>query len=139
MRVILTSPLLGYIYEQVMNPDPMYKQIGAVIKARRKTLGLKQEYLAGKLGISRGSLANIETGRQSILVHQLYKYAAKLDLNPFDLLPQPATDHVVAEPTELPLPTNLKPQEKDQIARLFAQVDTGKIRDKGGKHGKVKR
>jgi transcriptional regulator with XRE-family HTH domain len=139
MRVKLTSLLLKYIYEQVMNPDPMYKQIGAVIKARRKTLGLKQEYLAGKLGISRGSLANIETGRQSILVHQLYRYAAKLDLSPFDLLPQPATDHVGAEPTELPLPTNLKPQEKDQIARLFAQVDTGKIRDKEGKHGKVKR
>lgn len=122
-----------------MNPDPMYKQIGAVIKARRKTLGLKQEGLAGRLGISRGSLANIETGRQSILVHQLYKYAAKLDLSPFDLLPQPATDCVGAGRTELPLPANLKPQEKDQITRLFAQVDTSKIRDKKGKRGKVKR
>jgi len=131
--------LLGYIYGLVMNPDPMYKQIGAVIKARRKTLGLKQENLAGRLGISRGSLANIETGRQSILVHQLYKYAAKLDLSPFDLLPQPTTDYVGAGRTELPLPTNLKPQEKDQITRLFAQVDTSKIRDKKGKRGKVKR
>jgi transcriptional regulator with XRE-family HTH domain len=96
MRVRLTYLLLEHIYEQVMNPDPMYKQIGAVIKARRKTLGLKQEVLAGRLGISRGSLANIETGRQGILVHQLYKYAAKLDLSPFDLLTQPATDHIGA-------------------------------------------
>ena len=138
MRVRLTYLLLEHIYEQVMNPDPMYKQIGAVIKARRKTLGLKQEGLAGRLGISRGSLANIETGRQGILVHQLYKYAAKLDLSPFDLLPQPATDHIGAGRTELPLPTNLKPQEKDQITRLFAQVDTSKIRGKKGKRGKVK-
>jgi transcriptional regulator with XRE-family HTH domain len=122
-----------------MISDPMYRQIGAVIKARRKTLGMKQEDLAGRLGISRGSLANIETGRQNILVHQLYKYAAKLDLSPFDLLPQPATDHVEADRTELPLPTNLKPQQKDQITRLFALVDTSRIRDMKGKRGKVKR
>ena len=102
--------------------DPIYKDIGAVIKSRRKTLDMKQETLAGLLGISRGSLANVETGRQSVLVHQLYKFAAALQLTPFDLLPRPSIDHLRTEPTELPLPGDLKAQQKEQITRLFEQV-----------------
>jgi len=129
--------MFGYIYEQVMLPDPIYRQIGAAIRARRKTLGLKQETLAGKLGISRGSLANVETGRQNVLVHQLYKFAACLELSPFDLLPQPTIAPVSVDRTELPLPANLREQQKEQIARLFAQVDTSQIREKKGTRGKA--
>jgi transcriptional regulator with XRE-family HTH domain len=110
--------------------DPIYKDIGAVIKSRRKTLDMKQETLAGLLGISRGSLANVETGRQSILVHQLYKFAIALQLMPFDLLPQPSVAHLRTEPTELPLPGDLKAQQKEQITRLFEQVDTTQLRDR---------
>jgi transcriptional regulator with XRE-family HTH domain len=117
-------------YKHAMMRDPIYKHIGAVIKARRRTLGLKQETLAGKLGISRGSLANIETGRQNVLVHQLFKIAAALELTPMDLLPPPSTEHVRAGRTELPLPENLKAQQKEQIARLFEGVDTDQTRAK---------
>jgi transcriptional regulator with XRE-family HTH domain len=119
-----------------MTPDPIYKEIGAVIKSRRKTLGLKQETLAGMLRISRGSLANVETGRQSILVHHLYKFAAALQLPPFDLLPPPSTDHFRAERTDLPLPHDLKAQQKEQIARLFDGVDTNQIRERKGNRAK---
>jgi transcriptional regulator with XRE-family HTH domain len=111
-----------------MTRDPIYKHIGAVIKARRKTLGLKQETLAAKLGISRGSLANVETGRQSVLVHQLYRFAAVLELTPIDLLPPPSKEHFRASHTELPLPDDLKAQQKEQIARLFEGVDTDQTR-----------
>jgi transcriptional regulator with XRE-family HTH domain len=133
MRAILTFRLFGSIYEDIMPADPIYKQIGAVIKARRRTLGLKQEVLAAKLGISRGSLANVETGRQSVLVHQLYKFAAALDLTPSDLLPRPSADDFRAHRTRLPLPDDLNAQQKEQVARLFDQVDTSKIRERGGK------
>ncbi len=120
-----------------MTPDPIYKHIGAVIKARRKTLGLKQETLAGRLGISRGSLANVEIGRQNVLVHQLYKFAAALELTPIDLLPPPSTDHFRADRTELPLPDDLKAQQKDQIARLFEQVETDQTRAREGSRAKA--
>ncbi len=122
--------------------DPIYKQIGAVIKSRRKTLEMKQETLAGLLGISRGSLANVETGRQGILVHQLYKFSAALQLKtPIDLLPQPSPDHLRTEQSErpeLPLPSGLKAQEKEQITRLFEQVDTKQIQERKGKRAKSK-
>jgi transcriptional regulator with XRE-family HTH domain len=116
-------------YEQKVIPDPIYKQIGAVIKARRKTLRLKQEELASLLRISRGSLANIETGRQNVLVHQLYKFAAALKLTPFDLLPPLAVSQTKVERTELPLPDDLKAQQREQITRLFEQVDAEQPKD----------
>jgi transcriptional regulator with XRE-family HTH domain len=99
---------------------PIYKQIGVTIQQRRKKLGLKQVKVASDLGISRGSLANIETGRQSVLVHQLYRFAEVLDLAPTDLLPP-------ALPTPAPqlddwsdkMPAGLKLFQKEQIARLL--------------------
>ena len=117
-------------YKEGMTPDPIYKHIGAIIKNRRKTLGQKQEVLASTLGISRGSLANIETGRQSVLVHQLYKFAAALQLTPFDLLPQAQDNQAEGERTELPLPDDLKAQQKLQVAHFFAQIDTTQTPDK---------
>jgi transcriptional regulator with XRE-family HTH domain len=125
-----------HAYEQKVTPDPIYKQIGAVIKARRKTLGLKQENLASLLSISRGSLANIETGRQNVLVHQLYKFAAVLKLTPFDLLPPPAVNQPRGERTELPLPDDLKAQQKEQITRLFEQVEAEQPKDREASRAK---
>jgi transcriptional regulator with XRE-family HTH domain len=119
-----------------MVSDPIYKHIGAVIRARRKTLEYKQETLAGMLGISRGSLANVETGRQGILVHKLYKIAAALGLTPLDLLPPALTRPSRGERSELPLPNDLKAQQKEQIARLFDQVNTNEIRGKEGNYAK---
>jgi len=135
MRSTLTSGPLGCIHQSVAS-DPIYKHIGAVIKARRKTLQYKQETLAGMLGISRGSLANVETGRQGILVHQLYKFAAALGLTAHDLLPPALTGPSRGERTELPLPNDLKALQKEQIARLFDQVNTTEILGKEGKHAK---
>lgn len=105
-----------------MAVDPIYRHIGAIIKTRRKTLKFKQEALAGILGISRGSLANIETGKQSVLVHQLYKFADALRLTPHDLLPLQTSDSAKSDRLELPLPDNLKAQQKEQLVHLIEQV-----------------
>lgn len=119
--------------------DPIYKEIGAVIRSRRKTLKLKQEALAGLLGISRGSLANVEIGRQGILVHQLYKFAKELRLTPCDLLPPSSINQLRGEPTKLPLPSDLKVQQKEQLARLIDQVDTTQLRERRENRGKATR
>jgi transcriptional regulator with XRE-family HTH domain len=136
MCVRLTFRTFGSIKVKAMPADPIYRHIGLTIKERRKKLGLKQEALSGKLGISRGALANIETGRQSVLVHQLYRLARALELTPFDLLPQPESVVALVDRTELPLPPDLKKQQKQQIARLFAEVDTTHTRQKKGSRGK---
>jgi len=125
-------------YEQTVKVDPVYQHIGAVVKARRKKLELTQEDLAGQLGISRGSLANIETGRQNILVHQLYRIAASLGLAPTDLLPAPASERAAMSRTDLPLPGDLKPKQRDQIAQLLESVETGQAPSKERARGRSK-
>ena len=123
-----------------MIPNPIYKQIGALIKARRKKLdNMKQKNLASDLGISRGSLANIETGRQNILVHQLYNFAKALRLSPVDLLPLSTNEDIRVERTELPLPKNLKARQKQQVARLFMQTATRQPLEKENNHVKSSR
>jgi transcriptional regulator with XRE-family HTH domain len=109
-----------------MNSDQLYDRLGVLIKSRRKQLSLTQQKLAARLGISRASLANIETGRQKVLVHQLYTFATALGLQPSDLLPPPTGPDLDGDWAALPLPEGLKPEQKRQIARLLdgAQLDT---------------
>jgi transcriptional regulator with XRE-family HTH domain len=107
----------------------LYEQLGDLIRARRKKLMLTQQNLAGRIGISRASLANIETGRQKVLVHQLYALASALDLAPGDLLPPVAASTDSARDwTSLPLPDDLKPEQKKQIARLLSAVQVERQR-----------
>lgn len=103
-----------------MATHPIYKQIGATIQQRRKQLRFKQEKVASDLGISRGSLANIETGRQSMLVHQLFRFAEVLGLSVTDLLPAALpTTPAPLDDWSGKMPPGLKPSQQEQIARLL--------------------
>lgn len=73
------------------------------------------------LMISRGTLANIEAGRQRIFIHQLYALAAALDLKPGDLLPTAVA--ASGAPDTLPLPQNLNAQQKEQLAQLIRSIE----------------
>lgn len=86
-------------------------------------MGLTQEMLASRLSISRGGLANIETGRQNILVHQLYDFASQLNLEPSDFLPVMPRERSRLDEGDVPLPTDLKKSQKEQIARFFDAAD----------------
>src|ERR1700728_4911224 len=99
-----------------MNPESIYRHIGEVMRNRRRSSKprLTQETLAQRVGISRASLANIETGRQSVLVHQLYAFAEVLELSPSDFL-LPANDASARAGWEEVLPDDLRPQQKDHI------------------------
>ena len=56
--------------------EPVYRLFGARVEQLRTTLGMNQHELAKKLGYSRGSIANIETGRQRILLGDVDRFAA---------------------------------------------------------------
>lgn len=58
--------------------EPCYRALGARIEHIRTTLGITQHELAKRLKLSRGSLANIETGRQRVLMHTCDEIAAAL-------------------------------------------------------------
>lgn len=71
-----------------MAGDPVYRAFGNAVSTRRKALSLTQAQLASKVKMSRASIANIESGRQNILLHHVYALAAALDFAKVaDLLP----------------------------------------------------
>ena len=107
-----------------MKHGELYDRLGALIRSRRKKLLLTQHDLAARIGISRASLANIETGRQTVLVHHLYAFATALDLSPSDLLPPIAAKESSSDWSMLSLPDDLKVEQKKQIARLLDAART---------------
>lgn len=62
-----------------MDSDAFYAALGGRLRSLRKGLGLTQEAVARNVGVSRASLANIEAGRQQVLVHHLVAFADALD------------------------------------------------------------
>lgn len=102
-----------------MKPEPVYKTIGTIIRGWRRRLEWPQQHLAARLGISRATLANIETGRQRVLVHQLYAFAEALQLKPSDLLPLAIGGQPAADLTKLPIQGEVNPKQREQIARLI--------------------
>jgi transcriptional regulator with XRE-family HTH domain len=115
-----------------MNMSGLYQAVGLIIRRRRRALELTQAQLAYRLGISRGALANIETGRQNMLVHQLYRFAAALEMSVHDLLPIPTDMSIhdllplakgeadLDQATNLPMPKGLTPEQRVQVTRVFS-------------------
>jgi transcriptional regulator with XRE-family HTH domain len=64
-----------------------YNYIGSVIKEHRERAGLTQSELARRVGVTRYSIANIEKGRQGILLHTLRSIADSLGIPIRLLLP----------------------------------------------------
>lgn len=112
-----------------MKPEPIYRHIGAIIRAKRRQRDWSQKELAQRLQISRATLASMETGRQRILAHQLYELAATLEMNPADLLPQLPTASAEKGWAELPMPAGLKPSQIQQLAKLIQAVPVSPIEE----------
>lgn len=107
-----------------MNGDQIYRNLGARIKGLRKGLGQTQDQLAKQVGISRASLANIERGKQQVLVHHLFALADGLQLDsPAELLLtlQGGRRHGAA--ADLPLAgEGLTDKQRQEVLRLMGGV-----------------
>lgn len=66
--------------------ESCYRAFGARVEQIRDALGLTQQELAKRLKLSRGSLANIETGRQRVLLHTVEEIAKALGTKPIVLM-----------------------------------------------------
>ncbi len=62
-------------------------KIGIKIGHRRKEIDLDMKVLAEKVGLSQGSISNIEKGRQSITAERLWQFSVALGCSPTKLLP----------------------------------------------------
>jgi len=66
--------------------EPVYRLLGARIEQTRTVLGWTQLELAKKVGLTRTSVTNIESGRQRILLHHVEKFATAFNMQPKVLL-----------------------------------------------------
>lgn len=81
-----------------MRDREMYRQLGSRLRTRRDALRMTQQQLADKVGVSRASIANMERGRQNVLLHHLYVLADALEMSgPADLLPTAMKDDKAAD------------------------------------------
>ena len=96
--------------------------MGRTIRRYRAGAHRTQAQLASEIDISRASLANIEAGRQQILLHHLYAIADALDLDsPRVLMPAPSPRD--ADSADLPLPAEgLSETQRQEVLRLMSDV-----------------
>lgn len=72
-------------------------EIGAAIRKRRKELGLSQEQLAEKVGVSYQQIQRYENGGSMLNVENIQRIARVLHL-PVSAFFEPALPHTIAEP-----------------------------------------
>ena len=80
----------------MIDEKKVYEHIGLKIKELRDKENFSQEVLAEKIKVSRASIANYESGKQSIYISDLYKIADEFSVDITELLP---SIEIVKEPT----------------------------------------
>jgi transcriptional regulator with XRE-family HTH domain len=109
-----------------MSDMELYRRLGRAVAKRREELEMTQAEVAEKLGLSRASLANLESGRQRIMVHQVFGLVNALKLDSIlDLVPEtwaPAEPLPEMKVTGGPA---LSAQEQSAVASLLTSALAG--------------
>lgn len=72
--------------EQSEKIEPLYVAIGQRVLEERIKAGWTQQDLCGQVRLERSSIANIELGRQRVMLHQIFDLAEVLSIPLDDLL-----------------------------------------------------
>ncbi len=70
----------------VKQMEPIYQLFGARVRQIRDALGMTQDELRKKVGLTRTSIANIEAGRQRVLLADVQKFSNAFNVNPSRLM-----------------------------------------------------
>ena len=137
MFVMLTLVALVCTVLDKMSTKLVYENLGKRIKGLRKSLGQTQDKMARQMGISRASLANIEAGRQQVLVHHLFAFARALQIeSPSQLLPTLAElSRDDSDAKSLPLPQKgLTKSQRDEVLSFFTNnISNNNVRKRESK------
>ena len=118
-------------YIVAMEPQDLYTEVGSNIRRYRRGMHRTQQQVAAQIGLSRASLANIESGHQWVRLHHLYAIAEVLDLDsPTVLMPPLKAAPQHTELSELPLPKEgLTDKQRLEVLRLLSDVLGGQESD----------
>jgi transcriptional regulator with XRE-family HTH domain len=82
--------------------EDLYTYMGEKIRSARIAIGISQDVLAQRIGLTRSSIANLEAGRQRIALHLFVAICQALDKDVCELLPGKP------EPYHLPISTDIE-------------------------------
>jgi transcriptional regulator with XRE-family HTH domain len=99
--------------------NDLYRRLGAHLRTVRQSRGIAQEDLARAVKLTRGSIANLEAGRQRIQVHTLIAACHALGLDPAEALAR------ALEGGNAPAP--LPADDRARLAPLLRQLSS--VRD----------
>lgn len=108
-----------------MSGDSIYVAFGEAVALRRNQLDMTQAQLAARVGLSRASIANIERGRQNVLLHHACSIASALELAGVgDLLPVQAKSSLEDQALALsePVSRTAQAQINSMIAKATAKA-----------------
>jgi transcriptional regulator with XRE-family HTH domain len=124
MFTVLTRDSNSDSFEHMADLE-IYRIIGAGLAARRKKLRLKQAEVADQIGLTRASLANIESGRQKVMLHQIYRLANALQADSItEIVPESFSFEQASGPLRLE-GSDVSDAQKAQIEQY--------VRRKGGR------
>lgn len=69
------------------DPEALYRVFGRRLREIREKKELPQQELATFSGLTRSSIANIESGKQRVLLHQVLQFAEALHVTVGELVP----------------------------------------------------
>jgi len=136
--VCIVDMMRRFRHTKSMTEEGIYKPLGEAVARRRRTLGLTQAELASRVGLSRASIANIEVGRQKMLVHQLFAVADALELDSVEhLLPLRRKTVLKADFGTIEVPgvphgeSSVTPRQRAEIQSLVETARPRPSRNKG--------
>ena len=112
-----------------MDESVLYARFGHLVRLHRKRLSLNQAEIGRAVGLSRASVANIETGRQRIPIHHLYRLARVLKVDVHALLPAPDDAPPSIIHREIQSSIELSELEEEDVAKVVGLLGAG---EKGG-------
>ena len=80
------------VEREVKSAGPEYVALGKVLRELRRRLGMTQEFLAAKIGLSRTSIVNIEMSRQTVQLADIFAFARALNIKPEKLVAMVAAE-----------------------------------------------
>lgn len=119
--------------EASLDERQIYLAFGATVARRRHDLRLTQAQVATRIGMSRAAVANIELGRQNVLLHHVYLLAKALELkDAIELLTAAKKENLVNLSRAIVVSgeSPLTRQQKSQIEGVVAGVRTTSVKRK---------
>ena len=105
-----------------MEESELYSQFGRLVRQHRERLKLSQAQVGAAIGLSRASIANIETGRQHIPMHHLYRLARALKVDVHALMPTTTFGGPVMDGPEIQSSIELSEREQEEVSKVIDSI-----------------